>query len=420
MNHPLRIASVTTFYPPYSFGGDAVDVQRTARALARRGHQVTVIYDRDAYRSVSSGREPAPPAPDPDVEVIALESRLGTFSALLTHQFGRPVMHGSALERLDRERRFDVVLFNNVSLVGGPGILGFGRDAVRIYIAHEHWLVCPSHVLWRYSNEACDDRDCLRCVIASKRPPQIWRYTGTLDRALDQVHAFVARSEFSRRKHREFGFPRDMEVVPYFVPLPERPYEGPSPHDRPFFFFAGRLEAIKGIDDLIRAFPRDIDADLLIAGDGTQEAELRALAGTAPHVRFLGRLPLDRLPAYYRYAVATVVPSRCYETFGLVVAEAFAQGTPVIARDIGPLPELVRTADAGATFASCDDLAAVLRRFAADPQGTRRLGTAAREAVARFWSEEPVISRLIEIVERERARRADGPAASGRAATAIG
>lgn len=403
----LRIASITTFYPPYSFGGDAVDVQRTARALARRGHEVTVIYDRDAYRSVAKGREPEPPPADPEVEVIALESRLGTLSALLTHQFGRPVMHGAALERLDRERRFDVVLLNNVSLVGGPGILGFGREAVRIYIAHEHWLVCPSHVLWRFTDEACDDRDCLRCVLASKRPPQLWRYTGTLTRALEQVHAFIARSEFSRRKHREFGFPREMEVVPYFVPLPEQPFDGPSPHEKPFFFFAGRLESIKGVDDLIRAFPGDCAADLLIAGDGTQEGELRTLAAGRPGIQFLGRLSPDRLSAYYRHALATVVPSRCYETFGLVVAEAFAQGTPVIARDIGPLPELVRTAQAGATFATGDELASVLRRFAADPDGSRRLGAVAREAVARFWSEDPVVSRLLDIVEREQGRRSE-------------
>lgn len=402
----LRIASLTTFYPPYSFGGDAVDVQRTARALARRGHEVTVIYDRDAFHSVANGRNPEPPPPDPEVEVIALESRLGTFSPLLTHQFGRPVMHGSMLDRLDRDRQFDVVLLNNMSLVGGPGLFGFGRNAVRLYIAHEHWLVCPSHVLWKYTDEACDTRDCLRCVLASKRPPQLWRYTGALTRALAHVDVFIARSEFSRRKHRDYGFSREMEVVPYFVPLPEQPFDGPSPHSRPYFFFAGRLEAIKGVDDLIRAFPPDCTADLLIAGDGTQEADLRALGAGHPRVQFLGRLPVERLAAYYRHALATVVPSRCYETFGLVVAEAFAQGTPVIARDIGPLPELIRTAGVGAIFGSNDELASVLRTWAGQGQPDRQLGDAARAAVARHWSEDAVIGRYMDIIERALSRRA--------------
>ena len=413
----LRIASLTTFYPPYSFGGDAVDVQRTARALARRGHDVTVIYDRDAFRSVAGGRTPVEPARDPEVEVIALESRLGSLSALLTHQFGRPVMHAAALDRLDRERQFDVVLFNNVSLIGGPGLLSFGRNAVRLYIAHEHWLVCPSHVLWRYTDEACDTRDCLRCVLASKRPPQAWRYTGALTRALDHVDVFVARSEFSRRKHREFGFPRDMEVVPYFVPLPEQPFDGPSPHPRPYFFFAGRLEPIKGVDDLIRAFPQDGAADLLIAGDGTQAAELRALGAGHPRVQFLGRLPVEQLSAYYRHALATVVPSRCYETFGLVVAEAFAQGTPVIVRDIGPLPELVRTAGVGAIFGSGDDLTRILRDLASGGSQRQADVDIARAAVAQHWSEDAVIGRYLDILERELERRGSGAGLAGVART---
>ena len=44
----LRIAMFTTFYPPYSFGGDAIGIQRMARALVARGHAVTVIHDIDA------------------------------------------------------------------------------------------------------------------------------------------------------------------------------------------------------------------------------------------------------------------------------------------------------------------------------------------------------------------------------------
>jgi hypothetical protein len=50
----LRFCSLTTFYPPFNFGGDGIDVQRTARALAARGHHVTVIHDVDAYQWLSS------------------------------------------------------------------------------------------------------------------------------------------------------------------------------------------------------------------------------------------------------------------------------------------------------------------------------------------------------------------------------
>ena len=57
----LRFCFVTTFYPPYNFGGDGIGVQRLARALARRGHDVTVVSDTDAFATLSPTLPPAPP-----------------------------------------------------------------------------------------------------------------------------------------------------------------------------------------------------------------------------------------------------------------------------------------------------------------------------------------------------------------------
>lgn len=402
----LRIASLTTFYPPYNFGGDGIDVQRTARVLAGLGHQVTVIHDTDAYRSLTGG-EPAAVTPDAEVEVIRLRSGAPRLSTLLTHQLGRPVLQHSALQALDRARRFDVVLFNNMSLVGGPGLLHFGRDAVRIYVAHEHWLVCESHVLWRHNREACLGRECLRCVLNHRRPPQLWRYTGVLDRALGQVDAFVARSEFSRAQHGRFGFPRPMDVVPYGVPMPEAPFDGPSPHPRPYCFFAGRLEPIKGVEDLIDVFTGDTGPDLVIAGEGTMSAALRARAVGHPRVHFVGRLPTDRLAPYYRHALASLVPSKGFETFGMVVVEALAQGTPVIARRLGPLPEIIDATTGGRTFDTLAELRTHIEAWAANPDAARTVGGHGRTAALKLFSPDRVTAQLLAVIERERARRHD-------------
>ena len=54
----LHFCMFTTFYPPHSFGGDAIGMQRFARALVKRGHAVTVILDVDAYNVLSPGPEP--------------------------------------------------------------------------------------------------------------------------------------------------------------------------------------------------------------------------------------------------------------------------------------------------------------------------------------------------------------------------
>ena len=243
----VRIAMLTTFYPPYSFGGDAIGVERLASAVARRGHHVSVVHDVDAYMTLA-GQEPVARAADDNVEVIGLRSRIGLVSNLLTHQTGQPVVHRARLRDILKPGAFDIIWFHNLSLIGGPGLLSFG-DGLKIYEAHEHGLVCPTHVLWRYNRELCDSRQCVRCSISYRRPPQLWRHFGFWHRQLAHVDAFIAKSEFSRKKHRDFGFARTMEVVPYFLPDTPHPVleRAASPHSRPYFLFVGRLEKLGSI-----------------------------------------------------------------------------------------------------------------------------------------------------------------------------
>jgi len=402
MKRPLRFCLPTTFYPPYNFGGDGIDVERLARALTARGHHVTVVHEVDAYQSLAPKPVSAPAPSRDNVEVISLRSRLGIVSPLLTQQAGRPVLHRRRLERLFRDSPFDVVTFNNVSLIGGPGLLSFGGDAVKMYLAQEHWLVCPTHVLWRHNREACTGPQCFRCVLAHHRPPQLWRYTGYLDRQLRHVDLFVARSEFSRRKHREFGFPRPMEVLPYFLPgtFPEQApsASGAPPHPRPYFLFVGRLARIKGLATVIPVFARYPEADLLVIGDGDEGDALRALAAGNPRVHFLGRVPNADLGRYYQHAIAAIVPSVGFETFGIVLIEAFRYQTPVIARRIGPFPEIVEQSGAGELFDNDDELLAAMCRLQRAPERRSELGARGYRACRERWSEDVVVSRFLELV----------------------
>jgi glycosyltransferase involved in cell wall biosynthesis len=405
----LRFCFLTTFYPPYNFGGDGIGIQRLARGLVRFGHHVTVVHDVDAYATLSPGPAPSGPAELPGIEVIPLRSRLGAVSVVLTQQTGRPVVHGRRIQRIVKDGRFDVINFHNVSLIGGPGILRYGHG-IKLFMAHEHWLVCPTHVLWRHRRELCTGRQCLRCQIAYRRPPQLWRWTGFLDRQLDQVDTFIAMSEFSRTKHREFGFPRDMTVLPYFLPDTTDDSTGtgdPSPRDRPYFLFVGRLEQIKGVQDVIPMFEGNGAADLVIAGDGEFGSELRAQADGMARVQFLGRLPGEELTRYYRHAVALIVPSLCFETFGIILLEAFRQSTPVLARALGPLPEIVDTSGGGAVFNTRDELMAAMTRLLEDPGYRDHLGQAGHQALRERWSERTVVPKYLEIVREAAERRGD-------------
>ncbi len=402
----LRFCMLTTFYPPWSFGGDAIGIQRLARALVRSGHSVTVILDTDAYNVLSPGPQPQPPAMDDGVEIIPLHSRTPHLSILLTQQAGLPVLQGKTIRKLLHDGNYDVIVYNNVSLVGGPGILACG-DALKLYLAHEHWLICPSHVLWRHNRELCTGRECLRCVLSYRRPPQLWRYIGLLEREQRHVDTFIAMSEFSRDKHREFGFKPDMAVVNYFLPdtgTPGHTDAGEAPHNRPYFLFVGRLERIKGLDDVIPVFQDYDSADLLIAGDGEYSGTLKKLADNNPRVRFLGRVSPDELDRYYQHAIALIVPSVCFETFGIILIEAFRHGTPVIARRIGPFPEIVTRSGGGLLFEGTGDLVDAMLQLQTDTARRAQLASNGRAGFLKYWSEEAVIPAFLNVV-RESAQR---------------
>lgn len=402
----LHFLMVTTFYPPYHFGGDAVFVQRLSRALVRRGHRVDVVHDADAFRLLAA-REPAGESPEPDgLTVHTLASRFPWASCLATHQTGRPLVHGRRLRSLLEDPRFDVVMFHNVSLVGGPECLAWG-DALKLYMAHEHWLVCPTHVLWRHDREPCDRRECLRCLAHHRRPPQLWRTTGLLERRLAHVDALISPSAFSAAKHREFGLARDLEVIPYFLPDPAAAPATGSDEEaggRPYFLFVGRLEKLKGLQDVLPHFRGPGEAELLVVGRGGFEEELERRAAGC-RVRFLGFKTPGELRSLYRGARAVVVPSLCFETFGIVILEAFREGTPVIARDLGPFTEIVQGSGGGHLFGSDEELGASLARLAGDRDLRARLGAAGRRALEEKWVERAAVPRYLDLVRRVAERR---------------
>lgn len=386
----LRILMFTTFYPPYSFGGDAVGVQRMARALAERGHEVTVVHDEDSYLIL--GGKPSPATAPDGVRAIGLRARNGFVSNLLTQQTGRPTMHAARIRQIIDTGHYDIIWYNNTSLVGGPGLLALG-SGFKVYEAHEHWLVCPTHVLWRHGRELCDKRECLKCVVSYRRPPQLWRYTGLLDRMLDRADLIIAKSEFSRLKHKEFGLRQEMQVLPYFLPDLNAGAVAPfAGHPRPYFLFVGRLEKIKGLQDVFPAMARYPDADLLILGDGDYAVELKALAAGNPRIQFLGRKPPDALNAYYRGALGLIVPSVCYETFGIILIESFRLGTPVIARRLGPFPEIVEASGGGLLFQTEDELLAAMRQMQTDAPAHARMAKAARTSFEAIWREDRVLA----------------------------
>jgi glycosyltransferase involved in cell wall biosynthesis len=399
----ISFCLVCTFYPPYGFGGDAVHAYRLANGLAERGHRVRVVHSPTAYRMLTGAEAPMTGAVNhPEIEVRECPSSEAAVAG--TYLTGKPVGYRRELQRL-LDGEFDVVQFSNPSLVGGPGGFEIG-SGLKLYIAHEHWLICPTHHLFRYKREVCSNRTCWRCSAVYRRPPQLWRSTRLLRDALGEIDLLFCLSRFAAELHRrEFqGVP--IEILPPLGPDAGRLASIPRPpeRERPYFLFAGRLEPIKGVDGLIRAFRGVNGADLLVAGDGNQLEELRQMAARVPGVHILGRIPNDQVLSLCRDARAMVLPSVGYEGFALIVVEAMALGTPVVVREVGPSPEFVEDGG-GLTFADERGLREVLQRLTDEPGTAAALGEEAKGLFEQRYTEARFFGHYLDAIARTAAER---------------
>ncbi|MEI6414158.1 MAG: glycosyltransferase [Pseudomonadota bacterium] len=176
-------------------------------------------------------------------------------------------------------------------------------------------------------------------------------------------------------------FPEGVKVTSLHHPSDLTRYEN---HGYDYLFTASRLSSPKRIGLLVEAF-RQVPAEIefRIAGDGEEAASLRQLAGNDRRIRFLGRITDAEL--IEQYAGALFVPFVPYdEDYGLITLEAMQSGKAVLtSQDAGGVNELVEDGVTGRSVAATvTALAQAMTAMILDPEGTRRMGQAARERVA--------------------------------------
>jgi glycosyltransferase involved in cell wall biosynthesis len=410
----MRFCMITCFYPPYNFGGDGIFVHRLSNELGRRGHIVHVIHCIDAYQ-LGAALPQGTYQDHSNVTVHGLKTAWGALSPFATHQTGLPLLKSKRIREI-LNSGFDVIHYHNISLVGGPGILAMG-SAIKLYTMHDYWLICPTHSLFRFNRTSCPRPSmCFACTLVHKRPPQWWRYSGILEASLKHVDAFIAPSLTSQRKHEQSGLRGLIVHLPNFVSVSENGASMPiaqqmEPATRPYFLFVGRLEKLKGLHTILPIFQRYEKAELWIAGTGTEEASLRAMAGGTLNIRFLGHQSGEILERLYREAVALIYPSSNFQLgipegsvsggqgAPLVIMEAFAQKTPVIASRMGTIPRLLANTGGGLVYASEEELIPGLDRLLADPGYRENLGLRGYAAYQRNWTVDAYLSRYFELIE---------------------
>lgn len=215
--------------------------------------------------------------------------------------------------------------------------------------------------------------------------------------SINQSDAVTAVSHWLKAEtHRQFDLTREIDVVYNFI--------DPLRHERPIPWCVGPRECeeqvtlmhisnfrpVKRVGDVVEVFARVaqvMQARLIMIGDGPDQAEALQLAqklGVAEHVKFVG--VVDQVAPFLRAADLLLLPSET-ESFGLVALEAMASGVPVIASDVGGLPEVVRHGETGylAPLGDVDKMAEYAIKLLSDCKVQKQFADAARQhAVQNF------------------------------------
>ena len=394
----LTFLMTTTFYPPYHVGGDATHVKWLAEELARRDHEVHVMFSLDAYE-LKRGKVAAVSFEPSAVHLHPLRSPRGRFEPLIVYLRGKSAYFSMEFERLLGEISPDVVHHHNISLLGYDLLRNRGLY-LNLYTAHDYWLVCQRNDLLR-NGQLCDtDRSCSICALRSHRPPQFWRRWDAFARAIRDVDLAIAPSSYvGGTLSEKTGLP--FVTIPNFVPYP--PEDIPPSGFSDYFLYAGVLESHKGVMELVELFKdhwRQIGACLLVAGTGPLDKRLLAYVernGLEDVVHLLGWCDQKILYSLYRDAHALVMPSLWPENAPLVALEALSVGTPVVASNMGGLPEIAGLQGDGFVC----DLAylkdALIRVRSASPDRQRL-----QDIYRSHFSPEQFISRYLELIEEKR------------------
>jgi glycosyltransferase involved in cell wall biosynthesis len=287
-----------------------------------------------------------------------------------------------------------------------------------VMTVHDFNHICPRKWMVRADGRPCPwgfGCHCLLLDCPSTRSGLAWApYHGLrwLKTALHRrmlrawVDTFISPSAILGQWMESSLGAENVATVPNFVHPPD---DGNQPQGRRSgLLYVGRLSREKGVDVLLRAMPLILESAprtlLTVVGDGPDRPALESLAGTlgiGEAVSFTGPVENRLLGRYYRAGAACVLPSLWMENCPVTALEALAHGMPLLASDLGGLPEIVREGTTGLLFPRGDHrtLAKQAVRLLVDQEGARQLGAGVLEVFREEYSPDAHFARLTAVYE---------------------
>lgn len=389
-----RILQIHNFYQIP--GGEDVVVRNEKRLLEEHGHEVYTYYRTN--KELSEGSK--------------LKKLLIPFTAVYSFRTYREV------KRLIKEHQIDIVHVHNTLMMVSPSVFyaAFHCHVPVVQTLHNFRMLCPAGSFFR-DNVICEEcvAHGMRCAIRHKcyRNSKLQSFVSA---AILQIHRivgtyrrvnFICLTEFNKKKlldsldaGHEVVNPKHVYIKPNFTFAEEVVLNGEPPKEE-YFLFAGRVEALKGIDVAVRAFAMLPDKKLYVAGTGPMLEEMQSYVKERKltNIRFLGYLQKEEMSKMFYHARAVIMTSQCYEAFAMTIAEAYSYGVPVIAGRVGNMEGMVKDGETGVkfTYDSAEDLAAKVRAF--EGMNLTAMKTYAREFYETRLRPEDNYQKLIKIYE---------------------
>ncbi|MCK4526046.1 glycosyltransferase family 4 protein [candidate division WOR-3 bacterium] len=387
----LKFLMVNSFYPPYHYGGADVQVYFLANELAKMGHEVHTVHCIDSYY-LKRKEEPNEDYPNNEnVHVHAIKSSVGAISPISSFVTGIPFFK-SKLQEIMREN-FDVIHYHNISFLGQK-VMELG-DGIKVYTEHTNWLVCPRGTL----TIGCQfDKNCLLCMLKSKKVPQIWRYTGLLDRSLKDIKTIIAPSVFVKNILIQGRIKTPITVIPNFAPDPPQNIED-SKYSK-YFLYAGVLERHKGILDLLEFFNKyhkEIGIKLIIAGGGSLETHIKRFISSNNldrYIKYIGWSDRNSLYSLYKDASALIIPSSGAENAPIVALESLSVGIPIVVSNVGGLSEIANNINKSLVYNNDIELKNLLVNFKKEDYSLK-----VKEAYEKYYTIRSYCNRYFEVLK---------------------
>src|SRR5690242_19134711 len=355
-------------------------------------------------------------------EVVRFTAHNDQVSAIGRMELAQTAIWNGATYRdmraLLRRERPQILHAHNIFPLISPAIYYAARaeGIPVVQTLHNYRLLCPNALLFRVGHiceecllarnpiagvvHACYRNDRAATAAVAAMLAVHW-VIGTWTRLVD---VFIALSEFARNKYIQGGLPAaKIEVKPNFIhPDPGRRDETGS-----YALFVGRLTPEKGVRTLLSAWEQlGREIPLKLVGNGPLAVEVKEAAQRFAGVEWLESQPRERVLALMKRAAFLVIPSLWYEAFGVVIAEAYGVGLPVIASDLGSMSALIKDGFTGLHFrpGNVAGLVAQVRWAAAHPMEMRRMATHARREYEERYSAARNYDLLMQIYELAIAR----------------